>query len=565
MLKFEEMKYHRPNMERLEKEFNSLISAFENATTFEEQNEILKKYFKLGDKISTDFTLIEIHYSIDTRNKKYQKDQEFIDQISPLVSSLDNRFTKALVNARFREELEKKWGKYLFTMSEISLKCFDEKIIPQLQEINRLTSEYTKIMASAQIEFQGGIYTLAQLGKFATSPDRNIRKEAALAQARFFEEHDEEIGGIYDKLVKLRTECAHILGYKNFVEMGYYSLGRVDYDAEMVKGYRDQIYKDLVPFTNKLFKEQSKRVGVKNPLWYDFNLDFLDGNATPKGNKDFLVENAQKMYHELSKETDDFFRLMNENHLMDLEAKEGKAPGGYMTYIPKYKVPFIFSNFNGTSGDVDVLTHEFGHAFQGYMSRNIPCPAYRMPTLEACEIHSMSMEFLTHPWMSLFFKEDTNKYLYSHTVDSIRFIPYGVTIDEFQHWVYENPEATHEQRCAKFREIEKKYLPHRKYDGAPVYEKGGIWMRQTHVFGSPFYYIDYTLAQVLAFEFFNEDRQNHERAWKKYVHLCKLGGKYPFVELLNKAHLKNPFVDGTVKKIVDPLKKYLKTIDLENK
>ena len=233
------------------------------------------------------------------------------------------------------------------------------------------------------------------------------------------------------------------------------------------------------------------------------------------------------------------------------------------SFQSKYKAPFIFANFNGTSGDVDVLTHEVGHAFQGYMSRNLKCPLYRSPTLEACEIHSMSMEFLTHPWMELFFKEDTDKYIYSHTVDAIKFIPYGVTIDEFQHFVYENPTATHKERCAKFREIEKKYLPHRNYEGSSVFENGGWWMKQTHVFGSPFYYIDYTLAQVVAFEFFNEDRKNHEKAWKKYVKLCRLGGKYPFTKLLEKASLYNPFKENTVKKIVSPLQKYLKTIEVK--
>ncbi len=562
MVKFEEMKYQRPSLEVLKEQFEIIYNLFVNATSFEEQNKALVKYFKWTDKLNTDATLISILYSIDTRNERYQKDQDHLDEIMPYISALDNQFSKALVEAKFREELEKKWGSYLFKMTEISLKCFDEKIIPELQEINRLSSEYTKVIASAQIEFMGQTYTLAQLGKFAQDSRRIVRRDAARAQAKFFEDHDKEIGDIFDKMVHLRDTCAKKLGYKNFVELGYYSLGRTDYDAEMVKGYRDQIYNDLVPLTNKLFRDQANRIGIKKPLWFDFNLCFKDGNATPKGDKDYLVQHAQEMYHELSKETDDFFRLMTENHLMDLEAKEGKAPGGYMTYIPKYKVPFIFSNFNGTSGDVDVLTHEFGHAFQGYMARNIVCPAYRSPTLEACEIHSMSMEFLTHPWMHMFFNEDTNKYLYSHTADAIQFIPYGATIDEFQHYVYENVDATHEERCAKFREIEKKYLPHRKYDGAPVFEKGGWWMKQSHIFGSPFYYIDYTLAQIVAFEFFNLDRKSHERAWKKYLKLCKLGGKYPFTELLEKVNLDNPFEDGVVKKVVRPLKKYLKSIDL---
>lgn len=562
MIKFEEMKYKKPSLKRIEKKFNTIYDEFVNADSFILQDKALKKYFKLSDDISSDITIISILYSIDTTNPKYTKNQEIIDEISPQISAYENKFFKALIESKFRSELEKKWGSYLFKMLEINLKCFDEKIIPELIEINCLTSEYTKVIASAKIEFHGETYNLTQLGKFSQDVDRKIRQEASIASAKFFADNFNIIGDIYDKLVHLRDTCAKKLGFKNFVELGYYSLGRTDYNAEMVKGYREQIYKDVVPFTNKLFKETIKHNGVKNPLWFDYNLDFIDGNATPKGDKNYLVDQAQIMYHELSKETDNFFHLMNESHLMDLETKKGKAPGGYMTYIPRYKVPFIFSNFNGTSGDVDVLTHEFGHAFQGYMSRNITCPFYRSPTLEACEIHSMSMEFITHPWMDKFFKEDTKKYHYSHTKDAITFLPYGAIIDEFQHFVYENPDVTHEERCAKFREIEKKYEPHRKYDGAEVFEKGGWWMRQSHVFGSPFYYIDYTLAQIVAFQFFNEDRKNHKKAWKKYIKLCKLGGRYPFTELLQKAHLRNPFIDGNVKKAINPLKKYLKDLNI---
>ena len=561
MKKFSELKFKKPNVKKIEADVNELIMAFKNASTFEEQDRVLTKYFKYTDKIETNFTIASIRYTLDTTDPVNIKNNDILNNVGPLVGAITNAFDKELVNAKFRPQLEEKWGKHLFNMTENSLKCFDECIIPELTRLNELDSEYTKVIASAQIEYKGETLNLVQLGKYTQDKDRTVRKEASILQAKFFEEHDEEIGRIYDEMVKTRTEMAHKLGYKNFVELGYRSLGRTDYDAEKVKGYREQIYRDLVPFTNKLFKRQAKRLGIKNPQYYDYNLNFNSGNATPVGDRDVLVGKATQMYHELSKETDDFFTFMKEYELLDLEARKGKAGGGYMTYLPDYKAPFIFSNFNGTSGDVDVLTHEFGHAFQGYMSRNTKCPLYRMPTLEACEIHSMSMEFITYPWMNLFFEENEEKYRYSHLADAITFIPYGVTIDEFQHWVYENPEATHEERCAAFREIEKKYLPHKKYKDTPIFEKGRWWLKQSHVFGSPFYYIDYTLAQVCAFQFFIENEKNHEKAWKKYVRFCKLGGKYPFTELLEHGHLKNPFVDGNVKKIISPLKKYLNSID----
>ena len=288
---------------------------------------------------------------------------------------------------------------------------------------------------------------------------------------------------------------------------------------------------------------------------------FKSGNPKPAGDAKYLVMQAQKMYAALGKESKEFFDFMVKYELMDLEARKGKAPGGYCTYFPRYKSPFIFSNFNGTQGDVNVLCHEGGHAFQAYLSADIKIPEYHSPTLESCEINSMSMEFFAWPYMDGFFGKDAEKYKYAHLADSIEFLPYGITIDEFQHWVYEHPEANHEQRCAAYKEIESRYTPHKKYDECPTLNKGTWWMRQSHIFGSPFYYIDYTLAQVVAFQFAVENMKNHEKAWKKYIKLCKMGGKYPFLELLERNHLRNPFVDGNVRKVIKPLTKVLKEFD----
>lgn len=561
MKKFSEIKVHNLNLETIQKKLLPLIEEFKTGKTFNEQDYVFKKINKAMDDLSTDISIIYVRYTINTKDKKYLKLQNKIDEISPFISQIANEFNKAMIESPFKADFEKKYGTHLFRMIETSLKCFDEKIIPELQEINKLSSEYTSLVASAQIEYKGEKYTLTQLSKFSNSLDRNVRKEVAILSSNFFAENDAKIGEIYDKLVKLRTSIAKKLGFSSFIELGYLMLGRTDYDAEKVANYRKQIKEDLVPFTQKLFARQAKRIKIKKPQYYDFSINFLSGNATPHGDKDFMVEQAKKMYHELSPETDYFFNFMVDNELMDLEAKPGKAPGGYMTYFPKYKAPFIFSNFNGTSADVDVLTHEFGHAFQGYMSRNIQVPDYRSPTLEACEMHSMSMEFITYPWMNLFFGENEEKYRYAHLVDAICFIPYGATVDEFQHWVYAHPEATHEERCRAYKEIEEQYLPHKKYDDVEIYQKGRFWMKQRHIIESPFYYIDYTLAQVVAFQFFNEDVKDHQKAWKKYVKLCKLGGKYPFTELLQKAKINNPFVEGTIKKTIKPLKKYLDNID----
>ena len=388
-----------------------------------------------------------------------------------------------------------------------------------------------------------------------------MRKQAYEAQSAFFQENELKFDKIYDQLVAIRDKMAKKLGYANFVTMAYDRLARSDYNAEMVANYRRQVYEDLVPIVSELKERQRKRLGLDTLMYYDEPLEFMTGNAVPKGSSTWILDRAKRMYKELSKETDEFFEYMTERELLDLVSKKGKMGGGYCTFINDYKSPFIFSNFNGTSGDVDVLTHEAGHAFQAYLSRDYEIPEYHFATYEASEIHSMSMEFITWPWMELFFENDTDKFKFSHLSGAVNFIPYGVTVDEFQHFVYENPKASPEERKAKWREIEKKYMPYRDYKDNDFLNRGSYWFRQSHIFSAPFYYIDYTLAQVCAFHFWIKSRQDKENAWVDYIKLCKEGGSKPFLELVKIANLQSPFVDGTLKQAVGPIKEWLDTID----
>lgn len=563
-IKFEEIPVKRLNLKSIETKINGFTEALSATKDPKEALKIIRSLEHYMDKFENNVTVISIRYTLNSADKKIAKLQDQVDEVSPLISNMINKFNKVLVNHPCRKALEEKLTPYYFTMIENSLKSFDEKIIPELIEINKLTSEYEKVLASAEIEFEGKTYNLSQMGKFAKSKDREVRKAAAIASDTWFGEHEKVIGDIYGKLVELRDTAAKKLGFKNFIELGYLSLGRCDYDAKMVKGYRKQIADEVVPLCQKLYKAQAQRIGIPfNKMYtFDYNLSFMSGNPMPKGNAKELVKKAQKMYNEMSSEAGEFFKFMDEHHLLDLEARANKQPGGYMTFLPVQKYPFIFANFNGTDGDVNVLTHEVGHAFQGYLSRNIKPGDFRSPTLESCEIHSMSMEFFAWPWMDLFFEEEDEKYRYSHLSDAIEFLPYGITIDEFQHWVYEHPHATHEERCAAYKEIENRYEPQKVWHPEQkCFGHGAQWMRQSHIFGTPFYYIDYTLAQVCAFQFLVEMTKNREKAWKKYVKLCKLGGRYPFVSLLEKAHLRNPFEDGNIHKVILPLKKILNGLD----
>jgi len=560
-MKFDQFTYERPNLEEIKPVFQQLLDKFKSASNVQKQVEAMKELNDIRLNIDTMQNICYIRHSIDTNDEFYKKEQDHIDEMMPEVHGMVTEYYKELVNSPYRKELEEKWGKQLFALAESEMKTFSPDIVTLLQKENKLSSQYTKLMASAKIPFEGEERTLAQMGPFTQSVNRKTRREAAQATVTFFEENQEELDRLFDELVKVRHTIATTLGYKNFVELGYYRMTRTDYTPDMVKVFRDQVKKHIVPLATELKERQEKRIGIDSMKFYDEGFKFTSGNAVPKGSPQWIIDNGKKMYEELSHETKEFFDFMIEHDLMDLEAKKGKAGGGYCTYIANHESPYIFSNFNGTSGDIDVLTHEAGHAFQVYSSRGFDIPEYIWPTYEACEIHSMSMEFFTWPWMNYFFQEDTDKYQFSHLSEALQFLPYGVAVDEFQHFVYENPEASPSERNATWRKIEMEYLPHKDYDHISYLENGGFWQRQSHIYNSPFYYIDYTLAQICAFQFWKKMNLNREEAWNDYVDLCKLGGSLSFTGLVEAAKLDSPFQEGTVEKVIEPIRQWLNGID----
>ena len=560
-MKFHQFDYQRPEMAALTQQFNSLLEQFESATSAERQNQLLDEINTLRQEFMSMYNICHIRHTIDTRDPFYEEENNFFDRTNPDFSALVNKYYRILLDSPYKQELEALRGNQLFVIAELSLKTFEPVILDDLKEENRLSSEYVKLKASATIEFEGTEYNLSGLIPLETGQDRDVRKRATTAKWAFYEKHAAAFDQLFDDLVAVRHKMAQKLGYDNYVNLGYARMLRSDYNADMVARFRQQILDHVVPLASKLYDRQRRRLGLDQLYFYDENFRFVSGNPKPKGDPAWIVDHAQTMYNELSSETGDFFNFMVDNELMDLVNRDGKATGGYCTFISKYGAPYIFSNFNGTSGDIDVLTHEAGHAFQVYSSKTLGLKEYNWPTYEACEIHSMSMEFFTWPWMKLFFREDTEKYKFGHLAGAIKFLPYGVAVDEFQHYVYENPNASPEDRNAMWRTIEQKYLPHRDYAGNQYLNTGGFWQRQNHIFTMPFYYIDYTLAQICAFQFWELDQVSHQEAWKKYVNLCKAGGSKAFLELVSLAGLKSPFEDNVVAGIMQKLEKWLESVD----
>ena len=562
-MKFSEMPYSRPDMEALAAATTQTLEAMKSAPNAAGQIAAYDAYEKKMQTAGTMQQIAYIRHTINTKDEFYNAENDYMDEIGPKLQELTHRVNTALLESPYRAELERHYGALMFKNLEIAARSFSPAIVELMQEENKLVSEYQNLYASATVEFDGKTMPLPLLGPYKQDPDRAVRKAAYEADAKFFDSHREELDTLYDKLVKVRDAQAKKMGLPNYIPLGYDRMGRNCYTAKDVAAFRDQIAEDMVPIVAKVKEAQRRRIGVEKLAFYDEPISFADGNAVPEGTPDEILAAGKKMYQELSPETAEFIDFMFENELFDVLSRDGKAPGGYCTEIADYKSPFIFSNFNATAGDVDVLTHEAGHAFEAYRAFKQELPSLlHSPTIEACECHSMSMEFLTAPWHHLFFGKQTDKYELGHCEDALVFIPYGCMVDEFQHKVYENPWMTPEQRNELWLSLEKKYRPWIDFDNLPFYSRGGGWQRQLHIYEVPLYYIDYCMAQTVAFQFWNLSRENYAEAWKRYMTFVDKAGTATFAELVESAGLKVPYHAGCIKEIGESISRWLEEHEL---
>ncbi|MBQ7969082.1 MAG: M3 family oligoendopeptidase [Clostridia bacterium] len=557
-MKFSEMKYERIAADgTIAAIYSELTNTVKNAKSADEVLSAIEKHEKASSSFSTMANIAYVRHSINTEDKFYDEENAYYDENGPVLQEKTTEFLKAIIASPFRKDVEEKHGSLFLKNIEMELKCFSPKVIPLLQKENKLVSDYQKLIASAQIDYKGQKLNISQLGVYKVDRDRDVRKSAYEAEGNFYMSHAEKLDNIFDELVKVRTQIAKKLGFNTFTELAYMRRTRNCYTPDMVKKFRDQVKNDLVPIVAKIKAEQAQNIGVESLKLYDDSTFYLDGNPKPVGTPEDILAAGKKMYEEMSPEANEFINFMYDSELLDVKAKKGKAVGGYCINFPDYKAPFIFSNFNGTAGDVEVLTHEAGHAFADYMVRNFELEENKNPTMESCETHSMSMEFFAWPWLELFYKDDTKRAKLTHLKGALIFIPYGCIVDEFQHIVYDNPELTPEQRHEAWAALERQYRPYIDMTGIPFYGNGRGWQRQLHIYHYPFYYIDYCLAQTAALTFKNIMDVEYKDAWERYMKFVNMGGKKTFVELCEVAGIKTPFEDGALKEIALATEKWL--------
>ena len=556
-MKFTEMPYSRPDIDALIAQCNEAVAKFAAAESAQEQIEIFADIDKKKCELFDMESIVYIRNSVNMNDEFYAAEREYLDNNLPRLSEASNALNKEMLNSKFQAELRKEFGDYLFDCMEMEQRAFSPVVIDLMAKDAELCNKYQSILASAQIEFDGKVLNTSQLGAYRYNPDRALRKAAMEAEGKYFEQYKEELDEIYDQLVKIRTEMAHKLGFKDFVEYSYTAKTR-SYTAKDVANFRRQVKEVMVPKNLEYKKQQAEKIGVENFMFYDDAYAYPDGSPLPKYDRAELVRRAHQMYSEMSPETKELFDTMVEKELFDLDAKPGKRPGGYCATMYGKGLPFIFANFNGTLGDVDVLTHEAGHALASFTAcKEVKHFALQNACAESAETHSMSMEFLTTPWHHLFFEEDTAKYQESHTKGASYFIPYGVIGDYFQELVYTHPEWTPAERDACWLDLEKQFRPYLDYSEVPFNARGAGWQKLAHIYVIPFYYIEYSLAQTLSLQFFAMFLENPDNAWKKYMEFLRYGGTLGFEETIKACGLVSPFEEGSIEKICTPIYKWI--------
>ena len=558
MEKFCEMQYVRPDGEALLQKIREATMQLRDSGDFETAKTIFWSVQEKATHFETMSSLAYVRNTINTKDAFYEKEMEYLFGIQPRLNVEMKAFHEVLLASAFLADFEKELGELYIQQIKADIRLTDACNVELQVKESMLKQEYSKTAAAPTTQFHGEELNFYGLLKKMQSDNRLIRKEAMKAWAALYESISEKLDSIYTELMKLRLQMAENLGFSSYEEMVFLKMGRYTYTPEDLAVFRRQVCEHVVPICEKLFENQRRRLGIDTLHYYDESIVFPDGNAMPIGTTQELLEKAGKMYREISKETGDFFDFMLAYDLFDLETRNGKQQGGYCTTFPDYKAPFIFSNFNGTDADIDVLTHEAGHSFEAYEAmRRIPLTEQTFSTSEVAEIHSMSMEFFTYPWMELFFGEHAEKYRKSHLWDALECVPYMACVDEFQHRVYEEKLFDAMERRKVWSELEKKYMPWRDYDGNAFLENGGFWMQKQHIFMEPFYYIDYALARFGSLEYYGHMMQDYQSAWEDYYHLCCAGGSRSYPELLKIGNLSSPLEEGTVKKILDSIEEYI--------
>ena len=478
-------------------------------------------------------------------------DRYFREQVTPAFEKGNAELLDRFLASKYKNAIGKHYGEYLIEQLLTSVEPQAPVNSDLRVHANDFVDQYEKITADGEVVVQGKTMTLPRARGLQNDEDAETRKAAWLAYRKWFLDHHDVLAGIFDHLVKLRDEMGRNLGHDNFIPLGYLSMRRTDYGPEQAAAFRDSVRQYAVPLLARFHAEHAEALGTETLRPWDVGYQPQFTLPTGIAPIDTQLDNAQRLFEDLSPRLAAHFTRMRKDGLIDLENRKGKRAGAFATMRPDEKTMAILCNSTGDQGDVGTLIHEMGHAFQGWESQKIEAVDLRWPTSDGAEIHSMGMEFLALPRLTHFFsQENAKKYRIHHIHDTVNLMCYISVVDEFQHWVYENPNVTPTERDEAWSRIWDIYMPGLDFSGYEDY-KYARWYAQSHIFATPFYYIDYAIAQTAAMQLGMMDADDHEKALATYIKLCEIGGTKSILNIFKAAGLRSPFDPTTMRDLMD--------------
>ncbi|MGC9271584.1 M3 family oligoendopeptidase [Acidiphilium sp.] len=546
-IRFSDITAATPTHESLARDYTAINALFDDG----EIAEAASRFDQVRRAINTWSALTDLRFQQNTADAAAQAALDYRDAFLPVAQNYETALKQRMLGHDDRTAVINAVGAHAVALWELDVGVFSPEIEADLEQEAKLAARYTALTASVQIEIDGRIVNYEGMAPYREHIDRAVRHAAEQKIDAFFGEHAAALDQIYDDLVRLRHGMARKLGYENFIALGYKRMRRLDYGPDDVARYRDAIAAHVTPLIARLLEQRRAIFGWDKVFAWDERIIDPLGNPTPLGGHDDLLAAGQAMYDRMNPEIASFYRSMKDGGFLDLKNRPAKGNGGFCTTFDSVGMPFIFANFVGTSGDIDVLTHEMGHAFQAFASRDLPGVDYLTPGMESAEIHSMSFEFFAHPHAGLLVGEAAAaRYRQMHLIAALAFLPHGACLDHFQHEVYANPDMTPAERRATWRRLEQRYTPWRDYGDLANSAAGGAWQPVLHLYLMPFYMIDYALAQCCALQFWSRSRKNYTVALDDYIALCRRGGSAPFLDLVKSAGLISPFEPGALEAAV---------------
>lgn len=524
----------------------------------------LKDRSELEAVLEEDMAWRYIKMNIDTTNTDLADSFSFfITEIEPKIAPYTNSFNLKLVNSKFINDLDKETYHIYLRGIKKQIEIFREENIPLNTKLQEESQKYGAVSAAMTINYDGKELTLQQASNFLKNTDRKIREEVFYLINNRRLQDENELNTLYTELIKLRNQVAKNAGFANYRDYMFAALGRFDYEAKDCFNFHEAIEKEVVPVTNGFDVEKKQLLGIDALKPWDTAVDPTGKPALkPFDGGEELINKTITAFNRIKPYFGECLAIMKELKHLDLDSKKGKAPGGFNYPLHEIGVPFIYMNSVGSQRDLVTMVHEGGHAIHSFLTRDLALTGFKDTPSEVAELASMSMELLSMDYWDEFYTDETElkRAKKEQLEKALETLPWVASIDKFQHWVYENPMHTVEQRYAKWNDIMKAFGSNQVDWTGNEKALATLWQKQLHLFEVPFYYIEYGMAQLGAIAVWRNYKQNPNKAIEQYMAALKLGYTKSIKEIYQAAGIEFNFSQSYVKELVDFIKDELKKI-----